>query len=142
MAGADVIPMRTDGLGREFICAAWSPDGGWHVEVFGHNEHCNFPYAYANHPEKGAWSFGLGREPANADRIGFRWDLPNDSWGIFIDGECWAVCTRRAALRTHQTRIHSRSGSHARPYTTEEIRFICARRRGQRRGTRGFVIEE
>jgi hypothetical protein len=142
MTDAELIPVRTDGLGRAFVCESRSPDGAWHVEVFGTNEHCNFLYAYARHPEQGVWSFGLGRAPAGADRVSFRWDLPNGSWGIFIDGECWAIYTHRAALRMRQQRIHSRSGAHARPYTAEEVRFTCARRRGQRRGTRGFVIEE
>ena len=63
---------RTDGFGRSFVCEARSPEG-WHVEVFGPNEHCNFVYAYARHPGHGAWSFGLGCEPASAEQIGFRW---------------------------------------------------------------------
>jgi hypothetical protein len=79
---------------------------------------------------------------AGADRIAFRWDLPNGSWGVFIDGECWAIYAHRPRQRMGQHRIHSRSGQQARPFTAEDIRFVCAKRRGQRPGTRGFVIEE
>ncbi|CEF49247.1 unnamed protein product [uncultured bacterium] len=142
MAEAKLDSIRTDGLGREFVCESRSPDGGWHVEVFGPNESSNGLYAYARQAEFGTSSFGLGREPVGADRITFRWDLPNGSWGIFIDGECWAIYTNRAALRMGQQRIHNRSGAYARPYTEQEIRFTCAKRRGQRKGVRGFVIEE
>src|SRR5205823_6378598 len=70
------------------------------------------------------------------------WDVPNESWGVFIDGECWAIWTRRAALRMTQAQVHSRRGPHARPYTAEEVRFNCAKRRGQRPGTGGFGVEE
>jgi hypothetical protein len=142
MAEAEAATVRTDGLGRSLVCEARSPDGAWHVEVFGSNQHCDFLYAYARHPEHGVWSFGLGREPVGVERISFRWDLPNGTWGVFIDGKCWAIWTHRAALRMRQARVHSRSGPHARPYTAEEIRFTCAKRRGQRPGTRGFVVEE
>ncbi len=142
MAEAETSPVRTDGLGRTLVCEGRSPDGSWHVEVFGPNEHCDFLYVYARHPEHGVWSFGVGREAVEAERIRFQWDLPNNSWGVFIDGACWAIWTRRAALRMSQARTHSRSGPHARPYTGEEVRYTCARRRGQRPGTRGFVIEE
>ena len=99
-------------------------------------------YAYARHPEHGLWGFPLGREPAAADRISFRWDLPNGSWGVFIDDECWAVCAHRPAQRMNRHRLLSRSGPHPRPFTAEEIQFACAKRRGQKPGTRGFVVEE
>ena len=91
MAWAETAAVRTDGLGRSLVCEAGSPDGSWHVKVFGPNQHCDFLYAYARHPQHGTWSFGVGRGPAGADRIGFRWDLPNGSWGVFIDGDCWAI---------------------------------------------------
>jgi len=53
MADANTTAVRTDGHGRSLVCEGWSPDGTWHVEVFGPNEHCNFLYAYARHPEHG-----------------------------------------------------------------------------------------
>lgn len=133
---------RTDGLGRQIVCDARSPDGVWHVEVFGPNESCSFLYAYARNSEPGKWSFAVGREPADAARIAFHWDLPNGSWGIFIDGNCWAICCRRPSLRMRQLRIHSRSGPCSRPFTADEIRFICAKKRGQRQVMKGFVVEE
>jgi len=142
MAESEEIQVRTDGHGRSFVCEARSPDGDWHVEVFGPNKHCNFHYAYARHAERGTWSFGLGREPVCADRVSFRWDLPNGSWGVFIDGQCWAVYTYRPALRMSQHRIHCRRGPRAKPYSADDIRFMCAKRRGQWPGTRGFVFEE
>jgi len=131
-----------DGLGRQLLCDVTSPDGAWHVEVFGPNENGNFLYVHARHAAHGVWYFGIGREAVGAERVSFRWDLPNGSWGIFIDRECWAIYTYRAALRMRPDRIHSRRGPNARPYTDEEIRFTCAVRRGQQKGTRGFVIEE
>jgi hypothetical protein len=72
MADAQAMPGRTDGFGRQLVCEANSPDGSWHVEEFGPNEHCKFLYGYARHREYGVWSFGLGREPVGADRVSFR----------------------------------------------------------------------
>jgi hypothetical protein len=137
-----VMARATDGFERRFVCEATSPDGGWNIEVFGPNRHCNFLYAYARHAVHGVFSFGLGREPAVAHQIAFRWDLPNGSWGIFIDGDCWAIYTYRPTLRMRQHRIHSRSGSFGQPFSDEEIRFASAKSRGQQKGTHGFVVEE
>jgi hypothetical protein len=142
MAEAEPTQVRTDSIGRPFVCEARSPDGSWHVQVFGPSDRHHGLYSDARHPGYGVWCFPLGRELAGADRISFRWDLPNGSWGVFIDGECWAVCTHRPAQRMNRHRILSRNGPHARPFTAEEIRFACAKRRGQRPGTRGFVLEE
>ncbi len=147
MADSESPVARTDGHGRSLIWEARSPDATWHIEIFGFNQYCNFLYAYARFNDGSAhqawpWSFGLGREPVRAEQISIRWDLPNNSWGIFIDGECWAIYTHRAALRMKAQRIYSRCGPYARPYTEDEIRFVCAKRRGQRKGTRGFIIEE
>jgi len=128
--------------GRQFVCEAFSPDGGWHIQVFGPSDCHHALYGDARHAEHGVWGFPLGREPVGEDRISFRWELPNGAWGVFIDGECWAVCTHRPAQRINQRRILSRSGPHAQPFNAEEIRFACAKRRGQRPGTRGFVVEE
>ena len=142
MAEGEPTQAYTAGVGRPFVCEATSPDGGWHVQVLGPS-HCHHGlYAEARHPEHGVWYFPLGREVVGADRINFRWDLPNGSWGVFLDGECWAIYAYRPALRMSPHRIHSRSGPHARPFTPEEIRFTCAQRRGQQPGTRGFVVEE
>jgi len=63
-------------------------------------------------------------------------------FGVFIDGECWAVYAYRPALRMKKHRILSRSGPHAQSFSSEEIRFACAKRRGQRPRTWGFVVEE
>src|SRR5713101_7671335 len=104
MSEAETTPVRTESTGRRFVCEARSPDGGWHVQVFPSACH-NTLYADARHSEYGVWSFPLGREPATADRIAFRWDLPIGSWGVFIDGECWAVCAHRPAQRMNRRRI-------------------------------------
>jgi hypothetical protein len=134
---------RTDGGGRRFICEAISPDGIWHVEVFGPNNHTNYPRGYAKKSDSSwPWQFSFGRKPVSAEQISFRWDLPNGAWGVYVDGECWVVCVTRQALRMRPTRIHSRGGDHAIPYSEEEIKFMCAKRRGQKPGTKGFVIEE
>src|SRR5436853_4017162 len=90
---------RTDGLGRTFICRGTSPDGRWTVNVFGPNDLCNFLYAYARKGDEETCSFGLGNGPASAEQVDFRWDLPNASWGIFIDGECWVIYANRPARR-------------------------------------------
>jgi hypothetical protein len=142
MAEADPTPARSNYGGRPFVCEGRSPDGAWHVQVFGPNCSHGALYVNALHPEHGVWAVPLGRKAVGADRIGFRWDMPNGAWGVFIDGECWALCAHRPAQRMNRTRIFSRSGPHAQPFTAEEIRFLCAKRRGQKPGTRGFIIEE
>jgi hypothetical protein len=98
MAEAEPIPVRTSSGGRPFVCEAHSPDG-WHVQVFGPSARHHGLYADARHPQHGVWCFPLGRELAGPDRIDFRWDLPNGSWGVYIDGDCWAVCAHRPAQR-------------------------------------------
>jgi hypothetical protein len=134
---------RTDGCGRSFIFEVTSPDGFWHIEVFGPNENTNYPVGYAQPKDcNWKWQFSLGTKPAAAQQISFRWDLPNGSWGGYVDGECWAVCTTRPALRMNPRRLHSRGGDRAIPYSEEEIQFMCAKRRGQRKGSKGFIVEE
>jgi hypothetical protein len=135
-------PMTTDKYGRTFITEGQSPDGKWRVQIYGPNAHHDFMYAYAQSADCSDWSFGLGRTAAAATDITFQWDLPNGSWGVFINGECWAVYANRPSLRIHAERIYSRRGAHAVPYSNDEIRFICAKRRGQRKGTKGYIIEE
>jgi hypothetical protein len=142
MAEDEPTPARTDSARRPFVCEARSPDGAWRVQVFGPSAHHCGLYADVRHPALGVWYFPLGRELAGADQISLRWDLPNGSWGVFIDGECWVICAYRPAQRMNRHRILTRSGPFARPFTAEEIRFACAKRRGQRHGTRGFVVEE
>lgn len=115
---------RTDDCGRPFVCEATSPDGAWHVEVFGGNERCNFHFAYAYHGAEMRGSFPFGPEVVNPERISFRWDLPNGSWGVYIDGKCWAIYTYRPAARMHPERMLSHAGPHAPPFTEEEIRCI------------------
>jgi hypothetical protein len=142
MSDSETTCVHTDGTGRRFLFEARSPDGGWHVQVFGPSPSHEALYADARHPEYGVWGFPLGREPVPVDRIAVRWDLPNGSWGVFIDGKCWALCAYRPAQRINRRRILTRSGPHSVPFAEEDIRFACAKRRGQRPGTRGFVIEE
>jgi hypothetical protein len=142
MAEVEPTSPRISCGGRPFVCEAFSPDGAWHVQVFGPSRSHSALYADARHPEHGVWGFPIGREAVGADRVSFRWDMPNGSWGVFIDGECWSLCAHRPAQRMNRNRIFTRSGPHAQPFTVEEIRFMCAKRRGQKPGTRGFIIEE
>jgi len=134
--------LRGDGCGRSFVCGANSPDGDWSVKVYGSKDPGDCFYAYARCTDGLDTSFPLGPDGDRSQQIAFRWNLPNESWGIFIDGQCWAIYTYRPALRMDQRRFHSRSGPNAHPYTDEEIKFTCAKRRGQYPGTKGFVIEE
>lgn len=134
--------LRGDGCGRSFICGANSPDGDWSVKVYGSKDPCDCFYAYVRCTDGWDASFPLGPDGDRSQQIDFRWDLPNESWGIFIDGQCWAIYTYRPALRMDQRRLYCRFGPHANPYTDEEIKFTCAKRRGQYPGTKGFVIEE
>jgi hypothetical protein len=128
---------------RQLICEAQSPDGRWQVCVFGASQYDKALYGHASLEQERWWcTFGMGREEVVADRITFKWDLPNGAWGIFIDGDCWAVCSYRSALRMHRQRMYSRAGPRAKPFSPEEIKFMCAKRRGQRPGSHGFVIEE
>jgi hypothetical protein len=132
----------TEGLGRSFLRDFRSPDHCWRIEVFGTNRYCQFPYPYADCSDGWGCGFGFGASPVEPEQITVRWDLPNESRGVFVAARCWSIYTFRPALRMHQRRVHSRSGGHAQPYTVEDIRFICAKRRGQRKGTKGFVVEE
>ena len=134
--------VRTDGFGRALLREAASPDGTWRVEIFGPNEQANFLYAYARHVDDPVESFGLAWGPAQPDQISVRWNLPNACWGIFIDGQCWALHVSRRPRAVCSSRIRSRRGPNAKPYSVDEIRFLCAKRRGQRKGTKGFIVEE
>ena len=115
--------------------------GEWRIEVFGPNDSANVLYAYARRRDGGTSSFLLGRGPARPEQVTVRWDLPNGCWGIFIDGQCWAAHVSPRPRARRSSPIRSRRWL-ARPFSKEEIRFLCARRRGQRKGTKGFIVEE
>ena len=133
--------VRTDGFGRSLVHEAESPDGTWRIEVFGLTDRSNFLYAYARRSGGSIYSFGFGRGPARSEQIRIRWDRPNGCWGIFIDDQCWALSVSPRPRAVCSSPIRSRLVN-AKPFTEEEIRFLCAKRRGQRKGTRGFVVEE
>src|SRR5437870_3229714 len=106
MADSQPSTVRTDGLGHTFVCEAQSPDGSWHVELFADKrrpwQFSKLLWACARQSGGRVWSFCLGpngSRPPAPDQISFRWDLPNGSWGVFIDGECWAVYVNRPARR-------------------------------------------
>ena len=133
---------RHDSAGRRLLHEARSPDGQWHVEIWGANKPRSAGYGVARlAPHQGYWGFPIGDE-IESKLIEVRWELPNESWGVFIDHECWAICSHRPVQRMAKVRVLSRSGFHSKPFTTEEIRFAYAKRRGQRAGTKGHIIEE
>jgi hypothetical protein len=133
----------TDGHGRKFVCEAKSPDGKWTIRVYGATVHCKGLTGYAL-CDDGWWtSFSFGY-PVQSSLVSFRWDLPNDSWGAYVDGQCWAVYTYRAQLRMHKRRVKSRVKyvQGVVPFTDEDIRFICATKRSQKKGTRGILVRD
>ena len=131
---------QDDGHGRQLVCAVTSPDSQWSVALYGPNKYCDFLYGYARCADGWRASFACGY-PVTADRVAFRWDLPNDSWGVFLDGQCWAIYANRPASRSSPRRFLDRTAPHQQPFTNDEIVFACAKRRYQKQGTHGGVLE-
>ena len=124
----------------ELLTQVLSPDGMYKIEVY-LSAHEEWLGAYVEYIGGTEWIFPFGY-PTRADRIEFRWDLPNEAWGILIDRQCWAFLAYRPALRHEKCRMYSRTDPHEKPFSDSEIRYACARKRFQRKGTHGGVLEE
>lgn len=112
---------------RQSVLRSTSPDGQWELTIQGPTPTLQSFYAVFSRIGDGVNGFPFGY-PTDEKDVVVRWDLPDQTCGIFIKKGCYALF--RYGARRRRKREYCRTGE-TNPFTEEEIAWICAKKHSQ-----------
>jgi hypothetical protein len=115
---------------RQLVLRSTSPDGQWELTVQGPTPTSQSFYAVFSRRGDGINAFPFGY-PTDEKNVVVRWDLPDQTCGIFIGKDCFALF--RYGARRRRRREYCRTGE-INPFGEEEIAWICAKKHSQHAG--------